>query len=342
VTNILKLHHDDIALDLAQNIPATGRVQQARLEEIDPNPFRDLKMTPLMEDKVQALASHYSQHGSFPATPVARKEGNRLQLAYGHHTLEAARQLKLLSMNVEIKELADKQMIGLMPTEHGESGKRDFFVCLVSWMAAVKQAKTEEERIPTAIARQFGWVRPDQRRPDSPRLDNVASACPACAEVILAGRVELHWFKKKACSRAHAEANRIRSKKNGGGFLSPYGYESDKSQTELGFENVKIVDTKAPIHNFKRPLQFEAGYDIDIVEPEFSNLLTQIDRLISKNNPIDPIMNHLRDFQNSFRYLDAELKIDMASRLNEALDRLALRAHQQKASTGVEVNYEDE
>ncbi len=77
MANILKLRRENLAPNLAQDTPVAMTVHQALLDEIDPNPFRDLKNAPLMETKVQALADHYAQHGAFPSVPVARQVGNR-------------------------------------------------------------------------------------------------------------------------------------------------------------------------------------------------------------------------------------------------------------------------
>jgi hypothetical protein len=213
-------------------------------------------------------------------------------------------------------------MIGLMPSEHGENGKRDFFVCLVAWMAALKAAKTDEEKTPTALARQFGWVRHDPRRAnDQPRMNATAMACAACAEVILAGRVRLEWFKEKPCGRAHAEAKRIKIKKDGGGLISPYSFEAK----QLGFKKVETIDALLPLHHLRRPLQFQADYDINTVEPALDQLVTHINRLFSSNNPQDELLNTIEDFRKSSSHLDSENRTDMSGRLNEAFDQLALR-----------------
>ncbi len=125
--------------------PATQIIDGA-LDAIDPNPFRRLDVAKLDEEKIEALMDYYLAHLAFPAPPVARRSGNRLELAFGHHHLEAAKRLNLLSIRVDIRPLTAEQMIALMPTESGEHAKPDFLVCLVAWMAARNSAQGGQPR----------------------------------------------------------------------------------------------------------------------------------------------------------------------------------------------------
>jgi hypothetical protein len=77
----------------------------------------------LDDERVEALIEYFKQHRAFPEMPVGRMAGNRLQLAYGHHVVEAARQLELTELQVDVRELDDIHMITLMPT-HSRSPRQ--------------------------------------------------------------------------------------------------------------------------------------------------------------------------------------------------------------------------
>jgi hypothetical protein len=98
------------------------------LDAIDPNPRRNMTDTPLDKEIIESHIAYYKAHGSFPGTPVARRAGNHVQLAYGHHILEAAKQLGLDQLQVEVRELDDEQMLALMPTHSGPHAKLEMLL----------------------------------------------------------------------------------------------------------------------------------------------------------------------------------------------------------------------
>lgn len=91
--------------------------------DLAPNPFRDIKNYPFDKEKIENLKNSISETG-FWDNILARKPeyANYYEIAYGHHRLEALRQLFPDGLDVEIpvKELDDSTMLRIMANENME------------------------------------------------------------------------------------------------------------------------------------------------------------------------------------------------------------------------------
>jgi hypothetical protein len=89
------------------------------LSLIDPNPFRHLDRYPICEDKVTALMASMERTGYW-GNVVARKVGDRYQLAYGHHRRIAFERKfgEGASMDLIVKDLSDEDMLHMMADEN--------------------------------------------------------------------------------------------------------------------------------------------------------------------------------------------------------------------------------
>ena len=67
------------------------KLQKIKLDGIDPNPYRCLGNYPFVERKIDALVRSIEGVGLWEGV-IGRKRGNRIELAFGHHRVEAARQ----------------------------------------------------------------------------------------------------------------------------------------------------------------------------------------------------------------------------------------------------------
>ncbi|HEY3324881.1 MAG TPA: ParB/RepB/Spo0J family partition protein [Planctomycetota bacterium] len=98
------------------------------VSELQPNPFRDLAHYPFHRGKIEALKASIRATG-FWDNVLARKsdDGKHYQVAYGHHRLEALKELvreKILDegyeVDVPVRKLDDGAMIRIMAGENME------------------------------------------------------------------------------------------------------------------------------------------------------------------------------------------------------------------------------
>jgi ParB-like chromosome segregation protein Spo0J len=85
------------------------------LSLIDPNPFRAMDRYPINQDKIAALMASMNRTGYW-GNVVARKAGDRYQLAYGHHRWIAFKKKfgKDATMQPIVSDLTDEEMIRVM------------------------------------------------------------------------------------------------------------------------------------------------------------------------------------------------------------------------------------
>jgi hypothetical protein len=110
------------------------------LKDIKPNPYRNLERYPLDQPHVDELvASIKATEAGFWDNVLVRKVGDKYELAYGHHRLEAAKQAGLKEADFIVKKLSDEEMLKIMYLENKQDRVRKPFISLMeSAEAAVK------------------------------------------------------------------------------------------------------------------------------------------------------------------------------------------------------------
>jgi hypothetical protein len=96
-----------------------GRMDIA-VATLRPNPHRNLTRYPLHRDKIEALKSSVSSLGFWDnmlARPSPTEQG-AYELAYGHHRLEAVKELGIETINISVRQLDDEAMIRIMAQEN--------------------------------------------------------------------------------------------------------------------------------------------------------------------------------------------------------------------------------
>jgi ParB-like nuclease family protein len=99
------------------------------LELIDDNPFRDFELHPIDETQVERLKASIYADG-FWTSVAARPAGNRYQLAFGHHRVEAARRLGWDEIPIEVRDLSDWQMVRRLASENATQRGTTAAACL--------------------------------------------------------------------------------------------------------------------------------------------------------------------------------------------------------------------
>lgn len=87
------------------------------LSLLDSNPYRDFDLHPIDQEQVDRLKASIGADG-FWASVVARKVGNRYEIAFGHHRIEAARQRGDTVAPIEVRDLSDRQMVRMLASEN--------------------------------------------------------------------------------------------------------------------------------------------------------------------------------------------------------------------------------
>ncbi len=94
---------------------------KVRIKDLVANPFRDIKNYSIDLKKVESLAKSITETG-FWDNILARKRDSRIEIAYGHHRLQAMKQVfKPEDMvNIPVRILDDAMMIKIMANENDE------------------------------------------------------------------------------------------------------------------------------------------------------------------------------------------------------------------------------
>jgi len=183
-------------------------IVNASISSIDNNPFRSTKKYPFVKSKVQSLIRSYEAVGVWEGI-IARKKGNRYELAFGHHRLEAARQLGMTRIPVIVRsDLDDEQMLQFMGRENGEDYNADFLCMLETWEAGAKFIKASTQASdaqPLAVARLLGWTisRSATDRQEGDKLSTTAAACNAAHNLIKGGHISRSDLADMSVSSAH-------------------------------------------------------------------------------------------------------------------------------------------
>ncbi|MFX0135911.1 MAG: ParB N-terminal domain-containing protein, partial [Candidatus Hodarchaeota archaeon] len=97
---------------------------KVKIKDLKSNPFRDMKSYPIDSSKVDVLIASIKQTG-FWDNILARKVGNKIEIAYGHHRLIALQ--KTMSdddiVDIPVKPLDDATMLKVMANENMDEWK---------------------------------------------------------------------------------------------------------------------------------------------------------------------------------------------------------------------------
>jgi ParB/Sulfiredoxin domain len=185
-------------------------IVQVEIAAIDANPFRLLDKYPYVEGKLQTLQRSFDDIGIWPGV-IGRRAGNRFQIAFGHHRIEAARLNKLKIVPLIVQELTDEQMLQYMGRENMEDYNADFLCMLETWEAAVKFSSTaEKSKQPIAIARLLGWTR--LQASSTVIMNDTASAANAAHALIEGGYIARDDLRDMSVKAAKEIVERAQSR----------------------------------------------------------------------------------------------------------------------------------
>jgi len=134
------------------------------LKDIRPNPFRRIEKYPIDQEKVDALKESISTTEFWDNIVARMGEDGKPELAYGHHRLEALKQLfpGTHEVSLIIRKLTDAQMIQIMARENNESFKTNSLVLLESVRATVQayaDGRISVEEMPVGTKTRIEYLR---------------------------------------------------------------------------------------------------------------------------------------------------------------------------------------
>jgi ParB-like chromosome segregation protein Spo0J len=164
-----------------------SEIREVKIGNIVPNAHRDMATYPLVEKKIESLMRSINDPDvGFWEGIIARPAGTRVELAFGHHRLEAARRCGLTKLPVIIKDLTDQQMLQYMGRENGEDYSTDFLIMLNTWEGAMNFRRHDAGNSqPIDIAQLLGWTRLADG--GGVRMNETAQACAAAHALIVGG-----------------------------------------------------------------------------------------------------------------------------------------------------------
>jgi ParB-like chromosome segregation protein Spo0J len=100
-------------------------LKKVQLDRIDPNPYRRYGEYPILRDKVETIKESIETTSYWPNIIVRRTPDGRYQQAFGHHRLQALRELRKPTEEIEVivRDLSNEMMFRMMSRENARQFK---------------------------------------------------------------------------------------------------------------------------------------------------------------------------------------------------------------------------
>lgn len=203
---------------------AKSKIVEIKLSDIDPNPMRQLDVYPFSETKIDTLRRSIRSVGFWEGV-IARPAGQRFQLAFGHHRIQAARLEQLTSVPIVVRDLDDRDMLRFMGRENLEDFRTNFLVLFEAYEGAHAFLTAElaaenpgsvtdpgnDPIAPMTIAELLGWTRIRQDN-GSLQLSDAADACRAAHQLMRNGDLKREDLAELALDTVRAIVERVVAK----------------------------------------------------------------------------------------------------------------------------------
>jgi len=139
-----------------------AKIENVKVKDIVPNHFRDPKVYPILEYKVAKLMKSINKGGLWENVIGRKKKDGKVEIAYGHHRVEAAGRIYKPDDTVAliIKDLTDDDMFNMMVHENDE----DYRCHPASIDACVKASRDRLEAHPEETRKALSSVRSEVKR----------------------------------------------------------------------------------------------------------------------------------------------------------------------------------
>ena len=98
-------------------------LKKVKLNQLVPNPYRHFDTYPISRPKIEILKESMTATGFWGETVIARPAGKKFEIAFGHHRIEAAREVlgKNAEVQISVRKLSDTDMLAMMCRENHET-----------------------------------------------------------------------------------------------------------------------------------------------------------------------------------------------------------------------------
>jgi ParB/RepB/Spo0J family partition protein len=143
------------------NPKSMAKIVPVKLRDIQSNPFRDFSIYAIQEYKIAELIESINET-DFWETVIGRRKGKKVQIAFGHHRVEAARRLYKPddTIPIIIKDLSDDRMRKMMIREN----KAEWGCLPAAIDDAVKAARDHLDKHRAEARKALSSVRPEVKR----------------------------------------------------------------------------------------------------------------------------------------------------------------------------------
>ena len=112
------------------------------VKDLRSNPYRKIDKYPINKEKVQALKNSINET-SFWDNIVCRKCDSVYQIAYGHHRLQALKELEIKEVDIPVRDIDDSTMIRIMANENMDEWQSNTAVMLETVLTAKEFLESE-------------------------------------------------------------------------------------------------------------------------------------------------------------------------------------------------------
>lgn len=304
---------------------------------VDSNPFRQLERYPYVERKLDTLVRSYADVGMWEGV-IARQSGNRYEIAFGHHRVEAARRAGFETVPVIVRPLTDEQMLQFMGRENMEDYNADFLCMLETWEAAVsfKTAAAVTRPQTIEIARLLGWTVP-RSDSDGDKLDPTALACNAAYALILGGHLDRSDLVDHAVSTARQIVERAQARMEQLDRIAEKDQHSRKSIEQAKSHIAKGAKATAQQVRDKKVAWSDIKAQVDVnayrhareakkKSPLFARFVLNAANSISRFLNTDKLSEQLAEVQKTLSQLTLDDDKQALKRLDYELEMLGDRA----------------
>ena len=292
-------------------------IKEISLRKVDPNPYRMLGDYPYSEEKLSVLVRSIKDVGLWEGV-IGREKDDRVEIAFGHHRIEAAKRAGLSDVNVVIRDLSDDDMLRFMGRENGEDYRTYFLVLLETWEAAYKNLPSADGNHIQSIeiAKFLGWVQ-NRSGTSSLQMNRSADACSSAYNLIkdkYLKRSDLEDLSvnqaREICTRAQAtmkEIDKVAKKNN----RTAREIEKSKQQVAKGAKATadQSREGKVAEKDLRSTLDvntYRAAKDAKVKEPLFAKFGNKLADSISKMLTKDTNAGKLKNIIDALDLIEDE------------------------------------
>jgi hypothetical protein len=246
-----------------------AKLVMVSISSIDANPMRKLKRYPYNKLRLANLEDSIGDVGFFEGVH-ARKVGNRYQLAFGHHRIEACRKQGLKKVPLLVGSYSDEEMLKMLSRENDDVGEGRMEVFQEVWEAAMLFYKAELAKAPETKQTAFlakrlggGWEQSAGKSEPRDSLFKPSQRAKACAKVIGLGLdpKQFTGVSARTANEVVTKAQSLEKKVDGAedrGDLSEKKAEGLRGKIWADVEEIVQIDAD-PLHNPGRKLGYRAA-----------------------------------------------------------------------------------